>query len=48
LAGRSDVTVLPKDAFYPYLWDEPERAGELFPQSVGVHRWNHSWKDWDQ
>ena len=48
LAGRSDVTVLQKDAFYAYLCDEPHRAGEQFPGSFGVHRWNHSWKDWDQ
>jgi mannosyltransferase OCH1-like enzyme len=48
LSGRPDVTVLPKDAFFPYIWTEPERAGEDFPDSFAVHRWNHSWKDWDQ
>lgn len=46
LSGRPDVTVLPKDAFYPYLWTEPERADEEFPNSYALHRWNHSWKDW--
>ncbi|HEY7821342.1 MAG TPA: glycosyltransferase [Acidimicrobiia bacterium] len=48
LSGRPDVTVLPKDAFYPYLWTEPHRAGEEFPNSYALHRWNHSWKDWGQ
>lgn len=48
LSGRDDVTVLPKEAFYPYLWTEPERAGEEFPDSFAVHRWNHSWKGWNQ
>ena len=47
LSGRPDVTVLPKDAFFPYIWTEPERAGEEFPDSYAVHRWNHSWKDWN-
>ena len=47
LSGRPDVTVLPKDAFFPYIWTEPERAGEEFPNSYAVHRWNHSWKDWN-
>jgi mannosyltransferase OCH1-like enzyme len=47
LSGRADVTVLPKDAFFPYIWTEPERAGEEFPDSFAVHRWNHSWKDWN-
>lgn len=46
LSGRHDVTVLPKDALYPYLWTEPDRATEHFPESFAVHRWNHSWKDW--
>lgn len=46
LSGRNDVTVLPKNALYPYSWTEPERAGEDFPDSYAVHRWNNSWKDW--
>lgn len=47
LGGRPDVTVLEQKAFFPYLWTEPERAGEEFPDSFAVHRWNHSWKHWD-
>ena len=48
LGGRPDVTVLEREAFYPYLWTEPDRAGEEFPNSFAVHRWNHSWKNWNQ
>jgi len=48
LGNRADVTVLPQHIFFPYLWTEPERADEEFPDSYAVHRWNHSWKDWDQ
>lgn len=46
LSGRPDVTVIAKDRFYPYLWTEPERAGQTFPDAYAVHRWNHSWRDW--
>lgn len=46
LRGRSDVTVIAKDCFYPYLWTEPHRADETFTESYAVHRWNHSWKNW--
>ena len=48
LRGRSDVTVLPKDVFYPYTWEEPHRAAETFDGSYAVHRWNHSWKHWEE
>jgi mannosyltransferase OCH1-like enzyme len=47
LGGRPDVTVLPQESFYPYLWTEPERAAEDFPNSYAVHRWNHSWENWE-
>jgi mannosyltransferase OCH1-like enzyme len=46
LRGRSDVTVLDREAFYPYSWEEPHLAAEAFPNSYAIHRWNHSWKDW--
>jgi mannosyltransferase OCH1-like enzyme len=36
-----DITVLPKDFFYPYLWDELERGDEEFPEAYAVHRWNN-------
>lgn len=44
LAGRDDVTVLPQEAFYPYLWHEDEVPPK--PGTYAIHRWNHSWKDW--
>jgi mannosyltransferase OCH1-like enzyme len=44
LTGRSDVTVVPPAAFYPYLWTEPERRYEDFrttaPHAYAVHHWN--------
>lgn len=36
-----DVTVYPKDWFYPYLWSELDRQGEDFPDAYAVHHWNH-------
>lgn len=38
-----DVHILPAIAFYPYLWNEPERAGEDFPGAYAVHHWAKSW-----
>jgi hypothetical protein len=38
------VTILVPGTFYPYLWDEPERAGEEFPDALAVHRWALSWR----
>lgn len=46
LSGRSDVTVLPQAAFYPYLWHEDEV--DPGPGTYAVHRWNHSWKGWHE
>jgi hypothetical protein len=34
-----EVTILPKEAFYPYGWDEPERRHDEFPHSYAVHHW---------
>ena len=38
-----DVTIFGAERFYPYLWDEPERAGEDFPDAYAVHHWATSW-----
>lgn len=46
LSGRDDVTVLPQAAFYPYLWHEAEV--EPGPGTYAIHRWNHSWKAWNE
>ena len=40
-----DVTIFGAETFYPYLWDEPERAGRDFPDAYAVHHWSTSW--WD-
>lgn len=48
LSRRSDVTVLPVEAFYPYSWTQTERADETFPDSYAVHRWNYSWRGWNE
>ncbi|MCW2954847.1 MAG: methyltransferase FkbM family [Conexibacter sp.] len=29
--------------FYPYLYDEPQRRGEHFPDAFAVHHWSYSW-----
>lgn len=41
LKWRSDVTLLPRAAFYPYNWDEDARPPER--QTYGVHQWAGSW-----
>ena len=43
---EADVTVLGADKFYPYHWEEPERAGEPFPDAYAVHHWSTTW--WGQ
>jgi hypothetical protein len=37
------VTVFGPEVFYPYLWDEPERRHEDFPDAYAVHHWALSW-----
>lgn len=44
----SDYTLFPQLWFYPYNWDEPDRANEAFTEAYAVHRWAHSWKDTDK
>ena len=41
---RADVTVLPEATFYPYCWDELDRQGEEFPDSLAVHHWDNTRK----
>jgi len=41
--NRRDVTVFQKELFYPYLWNEPEKAKGPFPNSYGVHHWSKLW-----
>lgn len=43
LRWRGDVTLLPRETFYPHNWNE--RPGAVAPQTYGVHQWRGSWKD---
>jgi hypothetical protein len=43
LEQEPGVTIFGADKFYPYLWDEPERAGDEFPDAYAVHHWSLSW-----
>lgn len=46
LPGRDDWLLLPPASFYPYYFNEPERADDDFaalPWVMGVHRWHGSW-----
>ncbi len=38
-----DFTIFGAEVFYPYAPDEPERAGEPFPDAYAVHHWSGSW-----
>lgn len=38
-----NVKVFPSELFYPYLYNEPERATEEFPEAFAVHHWAASW-----
>lgn len=40
MRDRTDVSIFPSSAFYPFRWDELERRGEHFPGAYGVHHWN--------
>ena len=41
LTTTDPVMYLPKDYFYPYLWNELDRGGESFPDAFAVHHWNN-------
>ncbi len=42
LQWRTDVSILPRETFYPYNWDERARTPHL--HTYGVHEWAASWK----
>jgi hypothetical protein len=44
LEQEPGVRILEQLAFYPYLWTEPDRAGDSFPHAYAVHHWSASWK----
>jgi hypothetical protein len=37
------VTIFDAGTFYPYLWTEPERRNDPFPDAYAVHHWAKSW-----
>lgn len=39
---RQDVTILPRESFYPYNWNE--RPTQPHPATYGIHLWENSWK----
>jgi inositol phosphorylceramide mannosyltransferase catalytic subunit len=43
LADFPDVTIFPRELFFPYLWDEPHRRHERFEHAYAVHHWALSW-----
>jgi Glycosyltransferase sugar-binding region containing DXD motif len=43
LEQEPGVTLFGADKFYPYHWEEPERAGDPFPGAYAVHHWSLSW-----
>jgi inositol phosphorylceramide mannosyltransferase catalytic subunit len=44
LADFPEVTVFPRELFFPYLWDEPHRRHERFEDAYAVHHWALSWQ----
>ena len=42
LQPGEDITVFPKDWFYPYLYSELHRGREAFPGAYAVHHWNNA------
>lgn len=40
---EQDMAIFPARLFYPYLWYEPERRHEHFPEAYAVHHWAKSW-----
>jgi mannosyltransferase OCH1-like enzyme len=43
-AHRHTVEILPAATFYPYAYDQLERGGEAFPDSLMVHHWDNARK----
>ena len=37
------ATILPKDAFYPYFYQEELRPEMITPETFSVHHWAKRW-----
>lgn len=44
IADHPEVTVFPRELFFPYLWDEPLRRHDRFEHAYAVHHWALSWR----
>jgi hypothetical protein len=38
-----EVTIFGAEKFYPFTWEERERATESFPDAYAIHHWTASW-----
>jgi mannosyltransferase OCH1-like enzyme len=45
LRGRADVTVVPRELFYPYHYTQMYLAGARFPDAYSAHHWGYSWSE---
>lgn len=43
LAGRDDVTILPKQAFFPWTWSEAPDRSLITAETYAVQHWTLSW-----
>lgn len=41
LSGRSDLAILPREVFYPWMWDEA--PCQPFETTLSCHHWDKSW-----
>lgn len=41
IALEHEITLFPAAQFFPYRWDELDRAGHAFPDAYAVHHWNN-------
>ncbi len=39
---REDITILPRETFYPYNWNEV-RPASFPPMTYAIHEWENSW-----
>ncbi len=40
---EQNMAIFEASVFYPFLWDEPERRHEDFPDAYTIHYWTLSW-----
>lgn len=45
-APRKDVTLVPTDTFYPWLWTTPKEERKPTENTLAIHHWKGSWAPW--